>query len=143
MYNSISYEKKLYLSIIHQILNKMKQIVLIAILCFTGIQVYAFSGSQLIVTAQMVADTTFKAYAGVYKLAENGLADTYTVTYEDGKLYGQAAGYDKTELSKQTANHAFKSGYGSDVIFMQEAADKPFTKVKLIVQGNEVIGEKQ
>ena len=131
------------MSIIHQILNKMKQIVLIAILCFTGIQVYAFSGSQLIVTARMVADTTFKAYAGVYKLAENGLADTYTVTYEGGKLYGQAAGYDKTELSKQTTNHAFKSGYGSDVIFMQEAADKPFTKVKLIVQGNEVIGEKQ
>ena len=121
----------------------MKQIVLIVILCLTGVQAHAFSGSQPILNAQMVADTTFKAYAGVYKLAENGLADTYTVTYEDGKLYGQAAGYDKTELNKQTADHAFKSGYGSDVIFMQEAADKPFLKVKLVVQGNEVIGEKQ
>ncbi len=121
----------------------MKQIVLIAILCFAGIQAYAFSDFQLIVNFQMLADTTFKAYAGVYKLAENGLADTYTVTYEEGKLYGQAAGYDRTELTKQTANHAFKSGYGSDVIFMQEAADKPFSKVKLVVQGNEVIGEKQ
>ena len=121
----------------------MKQIVLIAILCLMGIQAYALSDSQLIVTAPIVADTTFKAYAGVYKLAENGLADTYTVTYEDGKLYGQAAGYDKTELTKHTVNHAFKSGYGSDVIFMQEAADKPFLKVKLVVQGNEVMGVKQ
>jgi hypothetical protein len=121
----------------------MKQIIFIAFLCFSGIQTYAFSDSQLVINAQMIADTTFKAYAGVYKLAENGLADTYIVTYEDGKLYGQAAGYDKTELTKQTTNHSFKSGYGSDVIFIQEAADKPFLKVKLIVQGNEVMGEKK
>jgi hypothetical protein len=65
------------------------------------------------------------------------------VTFEDNKLYGQASGYDRTELTKQTDAHAFKSGYGSDVIFSQEVADKPFNKVKLVIQGNTVMGTKQ
>jgi hypothetical protein len=90
-----------------------------------------------------VTDTTFKIYVGVYKLDENGILETYTVTFEDNKLYGQANGYDKTELTKQTDAHAFKSGYGSDVIFSQEVADKPFNKVKLVVQGNTVMGTRQ
>jgi hypothetical protein len=88
-------------------------------------------------------DTTFEIYVGVYKLDENGMIDTYTVTFEGGKLYGQANGYDRTELTKQKDAHAFKSGYGSDVIFSQEVADKPFNKVKLVVQGNTVMGTRQ
>ena len=90
-----------------------------------------------------VADSTLKMYIGVYKLEENGMIDTYTVTFESGKLYGQANGFNKTELTMQLENHAFKSGYGSDVIFSQEAADKPINKVKLVVQGNTVMGTKQ
>jgi hypothetical protein len=90
-----------------------------------------------------IVDTTFEIYVGVYKLDENGMIDTYTVTLDGGKLYGQANGYDKTELTKQKDAHAFKSGYGSDVIFSQEVADKPFNKVKLVVQGNTVMGTKQ
>jgi hypothetical protein len=90
-----------------------------------------------------VIDTTFEIYVGVYKLDENGMIDTYTVSLDGSKLYGQANGYDKTELTKQTDAHAFKSGYGSDVIFSQEVADKPFNKVKLVVQGNTVMGTRQ
>jgi hypothetical protein len=90
-----------------------------------------------------VIDTTFEIYVGVYKLDENGMIDTYTVSLDGGKLYGQANGYDRTELSKQKDPHAFKSGYGSDVIFSQEVYDKPFNKVKLVVQGNTVMGTKQ
>lgn len=90
-----------------------------------------------------VVDTTFEIYVGVYKLDENGMIDTYTVTFEGGKLYGQANGYDRTELTKQKDAHAFKSGYGSDVIFSQEVVDKPFNKVKLVVQGNTVMGTRQ
>jgi hypothetical protein len=90
-----------------------------------------------------IVDTTFEIYVGVYKLDENGMIDSYTVTFEGGKLYGQANGYDRTELTKQKDDHAFKSGYGSDVIFSQEVADKPFNKVKLVVQGNTVMGTKQ
>jgi hypothetical protein len=94
-------------------------------------------------TINVVSDTTHKAYVGVYKLDAQGFIDTYTVTYEDDKLYGQANGYDKTELKKEDAPHSFVSGYGSTVIFMQEEADKPFTKVKLVIQGNDVFGVKQ
>ncbi len=90
-----------------------------------------------------LSDTTFEIYVGVYKLEENALSETYTITLDKDKLYGQAVGYDRTELTKQAEPHAFKSGYGSDVIFSQEAADKPFNKVKLVVQGNTVMGTKQ
>lgn len=90
-----------------------------------------------------LTDTTVEIYVGVYRLEENALSETYTITFENGKLYGQAIGYDKTELTKQAEPHAFKSGYGSDVIFSQEAADKPFNKVKLVVQGNIVMGTMQ
>lgn len=89
------------------------------------------------------ADSSFQDYVGVYKLEENPLSETYTITFENGKLYGQAIGYDKTELTKQTEPNAFKSGYGSDVVFIQEEVGKPFNKVKLVVQGNAVIGTKQ
>jgi hypothetical protein len=54
-----------------------------------------------------IIDTTFDTYVGVYKLDENGMIDTYTVTFEGGKLYGQANGYDRTELTKQKDAHAF------------------------------------
>ncbi len=93
-------------------------------------------------TTKTGADTTLEAYVGVYKLDENVLSETYTITLDNGKLYGQAVGYDRTELTKQADAHAFKSGYGSDVIFIQEEADKPF-KIKLVVQGNTVMGVKQ
>jgi hypothetical protein len=90
-----------------------------------------------------VSDTTFQIYVGVYKLEENVLSETYSIIFEGGKLYGQAVGYDKTELTKQADPHAFKSGYGSDVVFSQETEGGPFNKVKLVVQGNTVMGTKQ
>jgi hypothetical protein len=117
----------------------MKRIILLSFLLFVGICTYA----KAHVIANIIVDTTYKAYTGVYKLDAQGFIDTYTVTYEDGKLYGQANGYDKTELKKQEAAHTFVSGYGSEVAFIQEAADKPFTKVKLVIQGNDVYGVKQ
>ena len=88
-------------------------------------------------------DTGLAAYVGVYQLEANPLSETYTITLDAGKLYGQAVGYDKTELTKQSEPNAFKSGYGSDVIFMQDAPDKPFNKIKLVVQGNTVTGVKR
>ena len=119
----------------------MKQYILSSLFLFIGIIAHAAISNPSI--QPISADTSFQAYVGVYKLDANGLIETYTVSFEEGKLYGQANGYDKTELTKQPAAHSFKSGYGSDVIFIQEAADKPFLKVKLIVQGNEVFGIKQ
>jgi hypothetical protein len=104
----------------------------------------AYMYANASIPIEITTDTTaYKAYEGVYQLDENGVLDTYTITTEGGKLYGQANGYDKTVLAKQADAHSFKSGYGSDVIFIQDAADKPIKKVKLVVQGNVVFGTKQ
>ena len=130
----------LSLSIIYQNFKTMKQAIFSLLFLFTGIMAQAATSYAPQIET---IDTSFKAYVGVYKLDANQLSDSYTVTFEEGKLYGQANGYDKTELTKQTAAHSFKSGYGSDVIFIQETTEKPFLKVKLIVQGNEVFGIKE
>jgi hypothetical protein len=93
--------------------------------------------------ADVPVDTSLKVYAGVYKLAENGFIQTYTVTFDDGKLYGQANGYDKTPLTKQDGVHTFVSGYGSTVIFTYNAEKKSIDQVKLLIQGNEITGTRQ
>jgi hypothetical protein len=82
-------------------------------------------------------------YAGVYKLAPNGVIETFTVTVESGNLMGQANGFDKTQLIPQKEEHTFKTGYGSTVVFLQDAQTKKFSKIKLVVQDNEVSGVKQ
>jgi hypothetical protein len=118
----------------------MKKMLFSLSILLSGAYMYA----NPIVHIEVAADTTaYSTYVGVYKLDENGVLETYTVTTEGGKLYGQANGYDKTALTKQADAHHFKSGYGSDVIFVSEAADKPITKVKLVIQGNTVFGTKQ
>jgi hypothetical protein len=99
--------------------------------------------SSLAQAETMPVDSTWKAYTGVYKLAANGMIDTYTVTYEDGKLFGQANGYDKTQLSPQAEPRTFVSGYGSMIVFMYRAEKKMIDQVKLVVQGNEVMGVKE
>jgi hypothetical protein len=120
--------------------DNMKKVLFSLSLLLCSAYIYA----NPVVHIEITADTTdYSIYEGVYKLDENGVLDTYTVTSEGGKIFGQANGYDKTELTKQSADHSFKSGYGSDVIFVSEAADKPITKVKLVIQGNTVFGTKQ
>lgn len=121
----------------------MKKILLFSLFTFGLMTAKASTQQDKLPLSACVSDTSLHIYVGIYKLDENGMIDTYTVTFEDNKLYGQASGYDKTELTKQTDAHAFKSGYGSDVIFSQEVADKPFNKVKLVIQGNTVMGTKQ
>jgi hypothetical protein len=121
----------------------MKKILLFSLFTMGLMTAKASTQPDKLPLSTCVSDTTFTIYVGVYKLDENGMIDTYTVTFEDKKLYGQASGYDRTELTKQADAHAFKSGYGSDVIFSQETADKPFNKVKLVIQGNTVMGTKQ
>jgi hypothetical protein len=121
----------------------MKKILLFSLFTLGLMTAQASTKQDKLPISTCVSDTTPRIYVGVYKLDENGMIDTYTVTFEDNKLYGQASGYDRTELTKQTDAHAFKSGYGSDVIFSQEVADKPFNKVKLVIQGNTVMGTKQ
>jgi hypothetical protein len=121
----------------------MKKILLFSLFALGFMTAQASTKQDKLPLFSCASDTTFSIYVGVYKLDENGMIETYTVTFEGNKLYGQANGYDRTELTKQADAHAFKSGYGSDVVFSQETADKPFNKVKLVVQGNTVMGTRQ
>jgi hypothetical protein len=135
-------------SIINVYLTKLKILIMKKIIIL-GLFAFGFTAAQASTQREKLplcicqSDTILTAYVGVYKLDENGMIDTYTVTFEDNKLYGQANGYDRTELTKQTDPHAFKSGYGSDVIFSQEVPGKPFNKVKLMVQGSTVMGTRE
>ncbi len=93
--------------------------------------------------ARHVSETDYKQYVGVYSLTPNGQISTFTVTLESEKLYGQADGYNKTQLTKQQADHTFQTGYGSAVVFVQDAASKKITGLKLTAQGTEIAGTKQ
>lgn len=107
---------------------------------------YAFAAVCLLFafsTARRVSETDYKQYAGVYSLTPNGQISTFTVTFESEKLYGQADGYDKTQLTKQVADHTFQTGYGSTVVFVPEAASGKITGLKLTAQGTEIMGTKQ
>ncbi len=117
--------------------------VIFAFVCLFSIAVLRAEPKLITVfNAPLIDSTGLSNYVGVYKLEENGYISTYTVTVEEGKLFGQANGFDKTELNKQPEAHTFQSGYGSTVVFMSEAADKPISKVKLVVQGNTIFGTK-
>jgi Domain of unknown function (DUF3471) len=89
----------------------------------------------------IVADS-LDEYLGEYKMSE--YFATYKVTKDGGFLYAEADSYGNNKLIKQKEADTFvsTSSYGTTVTFLRDATTKKVTGVKLLLQGNEVIGKK-
>ena len=90
---------------------------------------------------QIVADS-LDEYLGEYKMKE--YFSVYKITKDGGFLYGEADSYGNNKLLKQKENDTYvsTSSYGSTIIFTRDATTKKVTGIKMILQGNEVIGTK-
>ena len=90
---------------------------------------------------QMVADS-LDEFVGEYKMKEYFAA--YKVTKDGGFLYGEADSYGNNKLIKQKEidTYVSTSSYGTTIIFTRDPATKKVTGLKMLLQGNEVIGTK-
>ncbi len=89
----------------------------------------------------IVADS-LDEFVGEYKMSE--YFASYKVTKDGGFLYGEADSYGNNKLLKQKEADTYvsTSSYGTTVIFLRDAITKKVMGVKLLLQGNEVIGKK-
>lgn len=85
-----------------------------------------------------------KAYAGKYTFSQNDTFKHFTITLENGDLYGAVDEYPKNKLVKQATAETFKSTseYGSVFTFTRDAATKLVTGFKIQIMGNEVTATK-
>jgi hypothetical protein len=90
---------------------------------------------------QIVADS-LDEYLGDYKMKD--LFSVYKVTKNEGFLYGEADSFGNNKLLKQKEvdTYVSTSSYGSTIIFTRDEITKKVVGIKLILQGNEVIGTK-
>ena len=90
---------------------------------------------------QIVADS-LDEYLGEYKMKE--YFSVYKITKDGGFLYGEADSYGNNKLLKQKEidTYVSTSSYGSTIIFIRDAITKKVTSIKMILQGNEVVGTK-
>jgi len=88
---------------------------------------------------QIVADS-LDEYLGEYKMKE--YFSVYKITKDGGFLYGEADSYGNNKLLKQKDfdTYVSTSSYGSTIIFTRDATSRKVTGIKMILQGNEVIG---
>jgi hypothetical protein len=121
----------------------MKKIILIA-LCigiYTTLSAKSTPIKKSIFQKQIVADS-LDEYLGEYKMKE--YFSVYKITKDGGFLYGEADSYGNNKLLKQKDVDMYisTSSYGSTIIFTRDATTKKVTGIKMILQGNEVIGTK-
>ena len=121
----------------------MKKLLLIICLTCLSISVWAkpVPVKKLILQKTIVADSLAE-YVGEYKMSD--YFTTYKITVDGGNLYGEADSYGANKLIKQKEIDTFvsTSSYGSTIIFTRDATTKKVTGLKLMLQGNEVIGKK-
>jgi hypothetical protein len=81
-------------------------------------------------------------YVGEYKMS--AFFSLYKITLSGGELYGEADSYGANKLIKQKEVDTFvsTSSYGSTIIFTRDETTKKVTGLKILLQGNEVIGKK-
>ncbi|RRB02853.1 DUF3471 domain-containing protein [Larkinella rosea] len=93
---------------------------------------------------QPADSTDLKAYAGTYTFAQNDNIKQFTITVENGELYGAVDSYPRNKLLKQPAAETFKSTseYGSVLTFTRDAATKAVTGFKIQLMGNELTATK-
>ncbi|GAB3936831.1 DUF3471 domain-containing protein [Larkinella terrae] len=91
-------------------------------------------------TVQQADSTDLKAYTGKYTFAQNDTFKQFTITLENGDLYGAVDEYPKNKLVKQSAPETFKSTseYGSIFTFTRDAATKAVTGFSIKIMGNEL-----
>jgi hypothetical protein len=121
----------------------MKKMILIA-LCigaYTSISAKPTPIKTPIFQRQIVADS-LDEFLGEYKMKEYFAA--YKVTKDGGFLYGEADSYGNNKLLKQKEvdTYVSTSSYGTTIIFTRDPATKKVTGLKMLLQGNEVIGTK-
>jgi Domain of unknown function (DUF3471) len=116
----------------------MKKLILIALFLGTCTTIWA---NPTPIKKTIAADS-LDEYLGEYKMSE--YFATYKVTKDGGFLYAEADSYGNNKLIKQKEADTFvsTSSYGTTVIFLRDATTKKITGVKLLLQGNEVIGKK-
>jgi hypothetical protein len=121
----------------------MKKLLLITCLTCLSISIWAkpVPLKKIILQKTIVADS-LEEYVGDYKMSE--YFATYKITLDGGNLYGEADSYGANKLIKQKEADTFvsTSSYGSTIIFTRDATTKKVTGLKLMLQGNEVIGKK-
>jgi hypothetical protein len=123
--------------------NTMKKLLLITcIMCLSiGIWAKPISGERVFLYKVTMADSLAE-YVGEYKMSD--FFGVYKITIDGGDLYGEADSYGANKLIKQKEADTFvsTSSYGSTIIFTRDATTKKVTGLKLMLQGNEVIGKK-
>lgn len=121
----------------------MKKLILIAfcIGIYTSISAKPTPIKKLVFQKQIVADS-LDEFLGEYKMKEYFAA--YKVTKDGGFLYGEADSYGNNKLIKQKESDTYvsTSSYGTTIIFIRDPATKKVTGLKMLLQGNEVIGTK-
>jgi hypothetical protein len=90
----------------------------------------------------IVADSTeFKDYYGSYKMADNPMVEKMKVFFKDGELLGEATGYPPTKLTRKKEDEFEESNYGAVITFTR--TDGKVTGIKVMVQGQELVGTKE
>lgn len=121
----------------------MKKFILIAlcISAYTSISAKPTPIKKLIFQKQIVADS-LDEFVGDYKM--NEYFAVYKVTKDGGFLYGEADSHGNNKLLKQknVDTYVSTSSYGSTIIFTRDPATKKVAGLKMLLQGNEVIGTK-
>jgi hypothetical protein len=123
--------------------NTMKKLILIAlcISAYTSISAKTTPIKKPIFQKQIVADS-LDEFVGDYKMKEYFAA--YKVTKDGGFLYGEADSYGNNKLLKQKEADTYvsTSSYGTTIVFIRDPATKKVTGIKMLLQGNEVVGTK-
>lgn len=106
--------------------------------------VTANAQTQSATAATPAADSTnLSAYAGTYTFESGSPVQKFTVSSEKGELYGEADGYGKNKLIKQTKADTYQStsSYGSMITFERDA-NKAVTGLTLSAQGTTISAKK-
>ena len=94
--------------------------------------------------SQTASSDSLKQYVGTYKMKGDAPFQSYTITFADGSISGEADSYGANKLVKQAGIDKFQStsSYGSIITFIRNA-DKKVISLKMEIQGTEILAEKQ
>ncbi len=83
----------------------------------------------------------FKDYYGSYKMLDNSYFQKLRIFFKAGVLFGQASDYPESKLTKKKDDEFEEENYSAQIIFIR--TDGQVTGVKVLVQGQEIIGTKE
>ena len=94
--------------------------------------------------AQTAVADSLKQYVGTYKMKGDAPFQTYTISFADGSISGEADSYGGNKLIKKEGSDKFQStsSYGSIITFTRNA-DKKVTGFKMEIQGSAILADKQ